>query len=280
MIDSDEPFAEFDVMPARWGFLGVIDSAQDAVRDLCGYAQKLAADPEVMGDTDPNVNPYVQTLGGLAQLWEAPQLKDFPQKPSSLGQMLVLGGLGAAGGKLIGRGIDHWLPNDFIRAERAGMILGGLLGASPGLAGAYLNSQSGKPAWTTSFYNTKNASYATPWGESINVQQFQNSMWQDPRFVQSTPLALRAAASGLVQQAANIPGGRINSPFVTPADIARVAVGIGSGAASGWLVGKTLGAVFGTGQKTQDLLKNTGVAIGALKTVIPLVFGQEAFGYN
>lgn len=289
-MELTELFTEFDAMPRRPGFLAVIDSAVDLVGRLDVMASKLADGPaEQQYDQDPPSNPYFETLGALAQLWKSKHLGKFPQHPSSLGAALVLGGLGAAGGHLVGRAVDRFLPNDYVRADRAGMVLGGLLGATPGLASAYLNNYEGKPIWTSSFFDTrtagfpggsKQAAYGSTWGDSISVQDFQNAMWSDPRFVNNAPLELRAAASGIIQQAANLPGRNRNSSFVTPFDIARVAIGAGAGAASGWLVGKTLGAVFGTGQRTQELLKNTGMALGALKTVVPLVFDQEPYGYN
>lgn len=286
-IDLEEIFRPFDKYK-RAGFPYAIDAASEVTNFVWGLSEKLGGfgDRDIPGSDNPSKT--VEILGALGQLWKSPTLSKLgvPQHPSSLGQMLVLGGLGAAGGHYAGKLIDKYAPNDVVRADRAGLVLGGLLGMSPGLSSALLNQSSGKPVWTSSFYDgeQKAASFGMlardPFASaSINVQDFQNAMWNDPRISQHAPVHLRAAASGLVQGASNMPGKYRNSTFVTPLDIARVSLGMGTGLASGWLVGKTLGAVFGTGQKTQDLLKNTGMAVGALKSVVPLAYGAGPYEY-
>lgn len=268
-------FEALDSQPRNEGFQKAIDASAECVNFLCAFATKAAVSPAT-GQVDGN--RYARILGTLAGMWKSPDVK-VPYNPSSLAQMLTLGGVGAAVGYMGGKLVNRFVPDDVIRADRAGAALGGLLGTTPGLASAYLNWHQGKPVWTDSFWNTKQSSigcnmYIT---QPINVQDFQRTMWQDDRIASAVPLNLRAGASGIVQAAANLPGKFHNSSFVTPFDIARVAVGMGSGLASGWLVGKTLGAIFGTGRKTQDLLKNTGMAAGALKAVIPVAFGSEPF---
>jgi hypothetical protein len=240
--------------------------------------------------------PLSQVLGGLAQLWKSPTLErhGVPQHPSSLGQMLVLGGLGALAGNLGGRVVDHFVPMDAGKASRLGTMIGGLAGMTPGILSALLNGQQGKSPFMESFYSTKesnfnfggfnagnvnmgeqqvsNQSFNNQFFAPINVDVALNDIWNDQR-LKDVPLDIRAAASGLVTGAANRPDRVQNSPFVTPLDITKMAVGMGSGMASGWLVGKTMGALFGTGQKTQELLKNTGLAAGLLRTVIPAAYG-------
>lgn len=290
MEDLQQAFKSLDALPRSVGFVAAIDAVPEVVQHFEGWAQKLAA--MVVDEENPKANKYIRMLGALGQLWKSPELGMFPQHPSQLGQTLVLGALGATGGYYGGKLLNKVLPKDYIDASRAGTALGALLGVSPGLSGAYLNHVSGKPAWTSSFWDTaypegqspgqlKNASFIgfDHQINPINVRDFQNRMWNDPRIGDYVPIHVRAAASGLVQGAANLPDKPQNSPFVTPYDIARVAVGMGSGLASGWLVGKTLGAVFGATKKTQDLVTNAGIAAGALKTVIPLAFGGPVYGY-
>jgi hypothetical protein len=300
--DLREAFASLDRLPSNIGFVAAVDAADAVVSHLGEWANKIAM--VQVDEVNPPANKYVRALGALAQLWKAPELGSFPQHPSSLGQTLVLGGLGAVGGHYAGKLIDRVIPNDYIKAERAGTALGALLGVAPGLSGAYLNSLTGKPVWTSSFWDTAYPNGHAPTGKvgefvddsedrkladfiglppqalyPINVHDFQQRIWNDPRIGDYVPIHLRAAASGLVQGAANLPGRPKNSPFVTPYDIARMSIGMGSGLASGWLVGKTLGAIFGATRKTQDLLMNAGMAAGALKTVVPLAFGSDAYGY-
>lgn len=285
-IDLQQIFAEFDELPPKLGYFHVIDAALEVVQTTDQMIAKLA-DISLAGEAAAaGKTRYGELLGAIGQLWSSPQLKGLPQHPSSLGQLLVLGGAGALGGYGIGKAIDYVAPNDAVKASRAGAILGGLVGMTPGLASAYLNSHVGRPVWTTSFWdkNQKVSAFGSPSDydamlHSINVQDFQNAMWNDPHIVHSTPLPLRAAASGLVMGAANMPDKYRNSTFVSPMDVARMAVGMGSGWASGWLVGKTLGAMFGTGKKTQELLRTSGMAAGALKTVIPMAFGGEPYDF-
>lgn len=288
-IDFLQKFAAFDAMTPVRGYMLAIDAANEFVAEVDKMTTKLANAMSSGVQTSDGSNSYVKLLGALGQLWKDDRFPGIPQHPSSLGQMLVLGGLGSLGGYYAGKMIDRVVPNDAVKASRAGAVLGGLAGMSPGLASAVLLGQQNKtappgsklrPVWTDSFWQTKESSFGLdPYASlAINVNNFQNMVWNDPAY-RDMPIHLRAAASGLVQGAANLPGKHRNSSFVTPMDIARVSVGMGSGLASGWLVGKTFGALFGTGKKTQKLLQNTGMGIGALKTVVPLAYGQEPFSF-
>ena len=102
---------------------------------------------------------------------------------------------------------------------------------------------------------------------SIPVDQFNRMIIEDPL----TPWPARAGAAGIVQGASLAKGG---SPFVTPMDIGRVAMGMGSGYLSGMLVGKALGALAGLAPDTQQKLKQTGAWAGFIKNVAPLAFGR------
>ena len=107
---------------------------------------------------------------------------------------------------------------------------------------------------------------------AFNPDEFNEMLWSDPRITGRVPVPTLAATSGLVTGAANLPD-KSNSSLVTPFDIARLSAGMGSGYASGFIVGKTLGALVGLPDSTQELLKNTGMYAGILKTVVPKAFG-------
>jgi hypothetical protein len=109
-------------------------------------------------------------------------------------------------------------------------------------------------------------------GPAIDVQDFNQTIWNDPRVAGNLPVSTRAAATGLVTGAANLPGKR-ETNFVTPVDVARMAAGMGSGYLSGMLVGKALGIMAGMPQQTQDHLKNTGMWAGLVANLIPIAFG-------
>jgi hypothetical protein len=101
---------------------------------------------------------------------------------------------------------------------------------------------------------------------SIPVDAFNRTIWMDP----NTPIPLRAAATGLIESASQLQGGaRMISPF----DVGKIAVGMGSGLVSGMLVGKALGALAGLTPAGQDTLRRTGMWAGALANVIPKAFG-------
>jgi len=100
---------------------------------------------------------------------------------------------------------------------------------------------------------------------SIPRDHFNNLVWQDPY----TPLPIRSATTGVVNAASMSQGGaRVVSPF----DIARIGVGMGTGWLSGMLVGKTLGALAGLRPESQKTLQQTGVWAGVLTNVVPKLF--------
>ena len=123
---------------------------------------------------------------------------------------------------------------------------------------------------TDTEYGSDSTGYSFP---PVRVNEFNHVIWSDPRVSDPIPYALQAAGSGLMTGAAySSPRGR-NSSVVTPADIARMSVGMGTGYASGALVGKGLSLLFGMPESTQEKLKNIGMFAGVLKTLIPLAFG-------
>ncbi len=99
----------------------------------------------------------------------------------------------------------------------------------------------------------------------IPVDSFNKTVLSDP----NTPYDIRMATYGLVQGASEV---RNKSPWVAPIDIARIAMGAGSGYVSGLLVGKTLGALAGLSEQAQQSLQRAGIWAGVLKNTIPLAF--------
>jgi hypothetical protein len=226
----------------------------------------------------------------------------------------LVGGMAGAG---IGYGLgvlgEKFLPESWSRhrLRNSLMLLGGGMGASPGLGMLASNWHAGVPLSSTdafqSGFNPEEArrlkqqsdqqAYRDAWetfgrmggkqasddgeylstgltsGLGFDPQEFQRSIWQDPRVAGPLTLPQQAAASGLVLGAANLPGRR-RSGLVTPVDMARMAAGMGSGYLSGLLVGKTLGALMGLPDSAQETLKNTGMWAGVVREIVPLVFGQ------
>lgn len=266
MNDLQRIFEDWDSYPqSKLAFAAVIDQSMDLVsrlqESLPEFADKLAS---VEGA--PEGNKYLRAAGALAQLWKAKEL-GIPQKPSTLGQALVIGGLGALGGYGAGKALDWMSPNKPFKFSRLGLVLGGAAGLTPAITGGVLNHVAGKPVLTSSFWDSPDKT------ASINVRQFNDLIWSDPDVSRRLPPNIQAAASGLVTGASNLPGRPKNSPFVTPVDIARMAVGLGSGATSGWLVGKGLGAFMGLSKPAQNALVRSGAAAGLIKNLVPIAFG-------
>lgn len=102
---------------------------------------------------------------------------------------------------------------------------------------------------------------------TIAKDEFNRVVWSDtltPRYVQS-------ATSGLLEAASQSRG---DMPFISPVDIARIGVGMGSGVASGLIVGKTLGALAGLRPEAQKSLQRVGAWAGILTSVVPMAFGR------
>jgi len=105
----------------------------------------------------------------------------------------------------------------------------------------------------------------------IDVDAFSRVIWSqnDPY---SSP-NLRLATTGLLDSSARMAPG--SDALVGVGDIARMAVGMGSGYMAGRLVGRTLGALAGLDDEAQKTLQQAGTWSGVLKTVIPMAFGAR-----
>lgn len=264
--DSFLPYDEY--RPELLGYAGAIDHAMQLGRTIWEHVSDKAAEGPVPSPTQK----IFRGLGAIAQLWKDDRMP-FLSRPSTLGQTLVLGTLGAAGGYGLGRMANKLFRDSPVDFARMGMLGGGLIGALPGVAGGTLNHFAGKPVLTSSFWDAPPIEKRAAYAPSINVQAFDNYVWSDPSMVAHLPPNLQAAASGLVRGAANLPGKVRNSSWVTPGDIARMAMGMGAGAMSGWVVGQTLGTIMGLNQKNRDRLTQTGAIAGVLKQVIPMAYG-------
>lgn len=231
---------------------------------------KVASDGEIVRALSP-AGKALRYLGAIGQVWEAPEL-GIPQKPSSLGQLLVLGSLGAAAGYGTGKVLNKALPNQYIDFTTPATLAGSAIGLLPGASSAYLNHLADKPVWTESFWDSPDINQKT--ASNIPVGKFQDIVWSNMATASRLPPTIQAAASGLVQGAANLPGKARNSSFVTPMDVARMAVGLGGGAAAGYMFGKTVGNVLGMSRKAQDFIIGSGAFAGLLKSLTPKVYGE------
>lgn len=191
-------------------------------------------------------------------------------------------GLGALGEKLLP---DTW---DKGRLRRTLTLLGGALGTSIPAGMGITNLVAKKPfndmsMWQSALkelpqdaHHTIKKSFEDSTGlfglEPIDVNEFNQIVWKDPRVSQPMSPQMQAAATGLITGAANLPG-KQNNRWVTPLDVGRMAAGMGAGYLSGALVGAGLGALMGMPQETQDRLKSTGMWAGLVTSLVPKAFG-------
>lgn len=111
----------------------------------------------------------------------------------------------------------------------------------------------------------------------IPIDKLNENLFLDPRVYQSLPMPVRAATSGVMESAWALKnqGNPSHGPrFVTPADVARITAGMGSGYISGAIVGKALGALLGMPEQTQSRLKEVGLYAGVIGNLAPMLFGN------
>lgn len=94
----------------------------------------------------------------------------------------------------------------------------------------------------------------------IHADQFNQAVIEDP----FSPLPLKLTTMQIVDHAAQ----ERQSPFVSPFDIARVAIGMGSGLAAGTTLGKVVGVLAGVSPEAQSKLQQAGMWYGALRGAI------------
>ncbi len=225
--------------------------------------------------------------------------------PTPIASAVASGLLGAGLGYGAGWLGEQFLPEKYFekgRLRRTGAILGGLTGTLPA-AWSYMDNlrQGHGPLDAMTHYNVKQSRFTDlcermvkvvgvdnldldhKWIKYANeasgdffpnipVDQFGNVIWNDLRGQGGyTPAPVAAATTGILQAASMSQGG---ASFVSPMDIARIGMGMGSGYMSGLMVGKTLGALAGLRPEAQQSLQQAGVWAGLLANVVPMAFGS------
>lgn len=219
--------------------------------------------PDVLGKT-------VDYMGRLAQFWDG-DIAGIPNKPSALASLLVMAPLGAALGIGGGRAVSALTGGHVDPGDLRSALMGAALGSLPGIFYMGANAAGGQDILHGDVLNAplaKKSNY-------IPIDQFNVMLFDDPAVATRLPPTIQAAAAGMIQTASNLPGRKSELPIVTPTDIARLAVGMGSGYASGLFAGKALGALFGVSDKAQQVLRQSGAAAGLIKAVVPMVYGQN-----
>lgn len=262
----DEPY-EGDI----WASPETGKVAMAALGDSPDYLNE----PWVRVKSATTVGEVMSPIGQVFGYTEGPinELYGGPRPVSSaIAGGLLTAGLGYAGGDLLERLVPKMFSPGAAKHRLA--LLGGALGATPGVMGMALNNAEGRSIFDKSaklkqaaavlngdddipqFYKFSNNLVFRP---TIDVARFNNAVWEDPY----SPGATQAVASGLVYGA----GAATNSNVVSPMDIARMAVGMGTGYASATLMGKAFGALAGLSPEAQQALQTAGMWSGIMKTV-------------
>lgn len=221
-------------------------------------------------------DPVTSTVAGAMNAVPTP-VNELIGGPTPLAAILSGGALGAAAGYGTGWAVEKLLGHENLRKGRLRKMLalaGGGLGAAPG-AWWWATAARERPEGDTMGALVSNWPYgpeakegaAVDGSASIPYNRFGQLVMADA----DTPLPIRSATTGLLAAAAQAGGG---SAWVSPRDVARVAVGMGSGYASGLVVGKTLGALAGLTPAAQDTLRQAGTWAGVLTAVVPMAFGR------
>lgn len=194
-------------------------------------------------------------------------------KPTPLASILAGAALGGGVGYLGASALGSVLPRnwDKKRLRRNAAVFGALAGSAPGLEWGILNRFADEPFNSDAFLKESSLSGLF---NTIDVSSFNDTVWNDPRVANRLNPPTQAMLTGFVTGAANLPGKRTSSDVVTPLDMGRMAVGMGSGYASGVLVGKALGALTGMPEPAQDRLKSVGLWAGIAKSLVPSLIQQ------
>lgn len=105
-------------------------------------------------------------------------------------------------------------------------------------------------------------------GLAINVDELGRTLWEtgaDPQTAATTMSTLHAAQY--------MPGGENQAGFVTPLQMAQLGAQMGAGYVSGALVGSALGILTGMPEGPKQRLKQTGMYLGVVRSVVPKLFG-------
>ena len=200
--------------------------------------------------------------------------------PSPLAAMLASGVLGAGLGYGSTAILAGLLPKEWDRKKlrRTGLFLGGTLAAAPGGLETMKSLLIGQPMTDGSHMRLKSAEfggrplplsprYST--GPIIDADAMLHTVWRNPMVTNRLTSKEKTLLTGAVTSTQQIAG----SPYVTPSDMARLTAGMGIGYAAGLVAGKVIGTLTGMPTRTQKTLAETGMYAGAIKSVLPILFG-------
>lgn len=282
------------------GYPRTRDGYQAALRDAFELTDKLAAD-QPTGDSILSAVPELERsplrdqlaplrqparshgvlhqAGVLGQLWPG-SIAGVDTRPGVLSSMLVLSLLGGGLGNLAGRGINAIRGEDDDhrqrRLTRTLTLAGGAAGLLPGAFYGAVNRYMGKPFFSSHSLPKKLSQEAPVHNarQVIPVDRLNQLLWNDPYVADRVPPAVAAGISGAVAGASRIGRPLDPAPFVTPLDLAQIAMGAGGGYLGGAAAGKLLSGLFGISDRSQQVLRRTGLMAGLINQAVPLIYGK------
>ncbi len=267
--------------------------ARQALRDYQGLPGQILIDPQKRAQYVAAIRPEHRGWITIkpAALLSTPHrwfttAESLLGGPSATTKALVGGLFGSGLGYVTGRAAEHLLPRAHFpqrrKLRRALALAGGLAGASPGLWDLSILAR-------TPPGHLPGVKQADDWVDhtgmafipTIPVDAFNVAVWNDvgrtpnPFGTKSywgsnaqglTTPAVAAVTSGLVSGAAAARG---NADRVSPWEVGLTAAAAGGvGAATGLLIGKTLGALAGLAPDDQQALQRMGLWGGLLSATV------------
>jgi hypothetical protein len=250
------------VAPTTWD--GVPAAVRTALADP--FVKRSDGTPEFGPDGVPVLKHLADVLG-----WRAGDMNAFWGGPRPVSNLIIGAGLGSLGGYGLGRLAETVLPPKYFEPgamRRRGALAGAVMGSLPAVWQGFDNVRlSGDPTAVLSRWPQETT-------EKVAVDLFAPVIDRDAFNRQvmefdQTPMPIRAATAGLVEAASAVGG----SSLVTPWDVAKVAVGAGSGLVSGVVAGKALGFLAGLTPVGQEGVQKLGLWSGILSAVVPRALG-------
>jgi hypothetical protein len=256
-------------------------------------------------------SPTLRRAGELLNFYPGEYPGGYPNSPSPLAATLTSGLVGAGLGYGAGWLGEHLLPAKWQRGRLRKTLaaIGGLGLATPGLLWMASNHATGhgmlenthdiprpgKPGFpdppVVDWQAQMNPQYKAamdqflkqgdgypsalagdPESLKVDVNSLGQTLWE----VGASPRTT-AATMGAIYAAGRMPDPDAMPGEVTPRQTGLLGAMMGGGAkgyATGYLAGKALGLLTGMPDDTQNVLRNTGLALGIINAVIPKLYGQ------
>ncbi len=247
------------------------------------YVRAVLASPFAKAADDGDPSFGVPGLSQAADVlgWRAGSLNAMWGGPRPLANLLIGSGVGAGGGYLAGHLASKILPKKYFDREavrRRAMLLGAAVGSvvpayqmydahkATGDLGSVLEPYPPPPdRWKVAGAWTKDA--IDMFAPVIPVDPFNRAVMAD----QNTPWNMRAATAGLVEAADSVRG--TGDRYISPWNVAQIAVGAGAGLLSGVIAGKSLGLLAGLTPYAQERIQDLGLWSGVVQAVVPRALG-------